>query len=481
MGAHGSGALQARHRRPLSEAEARVQGLPPRPGSDVRRLTPGSDGLPWIGHTLAFIHDARGLCQRMIARHGPNFRLQILGAPMLVIGQPDLIRDVLLDREREYSNRMGWHLAIGELFAGGLMLRDFEEHHEHRRIMQAAFRPQALAGYLERMNPIVERTLAGWAGRLEAYAAIKRLTLDIAAEVFLGIALGDEARRVNRAFVDMVVASLALVRREVPGLSYRRGMRGRRALSGYFARLIPERRQAAGTDLFSQLCQAASEEGLTFNDDEIVDHLIFLMMAAHDTTASSLAALLWALAQHPEWQARLAAPMRARREPQLSWSMRDDFGDFDLCFQEALRMYPPVAFFGRRVTRDTRLGPFQLPRNTSVSPAPLVAHYLAEYWTEPERFDPERFAPERAEHRKHTHCYLPFGGGAHTCIGMSFARLQVRAIAYQLLRKFELRLPDGYRLDMQAVPIAKPRGGLPLTLTDITSGGAPPRESPRHP
>jgi cytochrome P450 len=456
--------INARRGRPMSAAEARVQSLAALPASEVRSLAPGSDGLPLIGDLFALMRDARGLCRRMAARHGPNFRLQILGAPMLVIGQPDLIRDVLLDREREYSNRIGWQLAIGELFARGLMLRDFEEHREHRHIMQTAFRPQALAGYLDRLNPIVARTLARWNGRIEAYAAVKQLSLDIAAEVFLGISLGDEARHVNRAFVDMVAASLAVVRREVPGLSYHRGMKARRMLCDYFARLIPERRRKGGTDLLSQLCQASTEDGSAFSDGEIVDHLIFLLMAAHDTITSSLSALLWALAQHPEWQTRLANSMRARAEPFVDWSMRDEFSDFDLCFQEALRMFPPIAFFARRVTCDTRLGELRLPRNTSVSPAPLVAHYLPEYWTEPERFDPERFAPQRAEHRRHTHCYFPFGGGAHTCIGMGFARLEVRAVVYQLLRKFELRLPANYRLDMQAVPIGKPRGGLPLML-----------------
>jgi cytochrome P450 len=464
MDLHLNQTSQTPRARPISAAEARVQDLAAQPASEVRSLVPGSDGLPVIGHLYSFIRDARGLCQRMRAEHGPNFRLQILGAPMLVIGQPDLIREVLLDHEREYSNRIGWHLAIGELFAGGLMLRDFDEHREHRHIMQPAFRPQALAGYLERLNPIVARTLARWDGQIEAYAAVKRLSLDIAAEVFLGISLGNEAQHVNRAFVDMVAASLAVVRREVPGLSYHRGMKARRMLSDYFARLIPERRRNGGTDLLSQLCQASTEEGSTFSDTEIVDHIIFLLMAAHDTTASSLSALLWALAQHPEWQTRLATAMRARDEPYLDWSMRDEFSDFDLCFQEALRMFPPIAFLGRRVTRDTRLGELRLPRNTSVSPAALVAHYLPEYWTEPMRFDPERFAPHRAEHRKHTHCYLPFGGGAHTCIGMGFARLEVRAVVYQLLRKFELRLPANYRLDMQSVPIGKPRGGLPLIL-----------------
>jgi len=452
---------------PLSAAEARVEGLAGRPGSEVCAVTPGSTGLPLIGHTLEFVRDARGLCRRMMARHGASFRLQILGAPMLVIGEPELIREVLLDREREYSNRLGWHLAIGELFRGGLMLRDFEEHHAHRRIMQTAFRPQALAGYLDLLNPIVERTLSRWGERIEAYSSIKRLTLDIAAEVFLGISLGAEATRVNRALVDMVAASVAVIRREVPGLSYSRGMRARRMLGGYFAGLIAERRRSGGADLLSQLCQATSEDGLTFSDDEIIDHILFLIMAAHDTTASSLTALFWAIAQQRDWQERLAAPVRARAERYFDWSMRDDWSDLDLCLQEALRMFPPVPFFGRRATRDTTLGSLSIPRNTSVSPAALIAHYLPAYWTEPERFDPDRFSPERAEHRRHSHCYFPFGSGAHACIGMTFARLQVRAISYQLLRAFELHLPADYRLDMQAVPIAKPRGGLPLRLVRL--------------
>jgi cytochrome P450 len=454
-----------RRDRTVSESEERTRSLETRPASTVRSLAPGSDGLPWIGDLWALTRDARGLCRRMVARHGANFRLQILGAPMLVIGQPELIREVLLDREHEYSNRIGWKVAIGELFAGGLMLRDFEEHREHRLIMQTAFRPQALAGYLERLNTIVSRRIAHWDGRIDAYSSIKQLTLDVAAEVFLGISLGEEARSVNRAFIDMVAASVAVVRREVPGLGFHRGMRARRSLRRYFTQLIPERRRSGGTDLLSQLCQASTEEGLKFTDDEIVDHIIFLMMAAHDTTASSLTTMLWALAQYPIWQTRLASAMRARTEPSLDWTMREEFADFDLCFQEVLRVYPPVAFLGRRVTRDTHLGPLRLPRNTSVSPAALVAHFLPEYWSEPERFDPERFSAERAEHRKHSHCYLPFGGGTHTCIGMGFARLQVRAIVYQLLRKFDLQLPPNFRLDMQAVPIAKPRGGrLPLTL-----------------
>jgi cytochrome P450 len=425
---------------------------------------PGSRGLPLIGHTLELLRDGAGLCRRMAARFGPNFRLEFAGAPMVVVGEPDRIRDVLLDRERAFSNQMGWQLAIGELFAGGLMLRDFDEHHEHRRIMQVAFRPQAIAGYLERLNPLVASSLARWSGRIEAYAAIKQLALDIAADVFLGISLGPDAQRVNRHFIDMVAASMAVVRREVPGLGYHRGMRARRALLRYFESLLPERRRSDGTDLFSQLARARNDEGQALGDREIIEHMIFLMMAAHDTTASSLSSLLWALAQYPTWQARLAEPMRKRPEPFLDWSMRDQFSDFDLCFNEALRLYPPVAFVARRTTQAVQLGSLQLPRNSHVTPCALVAHYLPDYWSEPLRFDPERFDAARAEHRRHSHSYLPFGGGAHTCIGMGFARLVVRAIVYQLLRRYQLQLVAGYRLDMQVVPIAKPRGGLPLIL-----------------
>ena len=92
---------------------------------------------------------------------------------------------------------------------------------------------------------------------------------------------------------------------------------------------------------------------------------------------------------------------------------------------------------------------------------------MPEWWTEPFRFDPERFAEGRAEHQRHSHSYTPFGGGNHMCLGLRFAETQIKAVLHQLLPRYRLSVPEGYRMPVQQAPISKPMDGLPLTLERI--------------
>ena len=120
------------------------------------------------------------------------------------------------------------------------------------------------------------------------YPAIKQLTLDLAADSFLGVPLGPEADAVNKAFVDMVQASVGVVRKPLPFTAMGRGVAGRKFLVEYFTRETLKRRaEGGGQDMFSQFATATHEDGSLMPVDEVVDHMIFLMMAAHDTITSS--------------------------------------------------------------------------------------------------------------------------------------------------------------------------------------------------
>ncbi len=99
--------------------------------------------------------------------------------------------------------------------------------------------------------------------------------------------------------------------------------------------------------------------------------------------------------------------------------------------------------------------------------APIHTHRMPEWWSEPNRFDPDRFAPERAEHERHTHSWVPFGGGAHTCIGKRFAEALVRMVVHHLVQRYRWRVPQGYVMPVQQAPISKPRDGLPIELEPI--------------
>ncbi len=444
--------------------------MPPRPfvapaGLDALGHLPGERGWPMLGHAVEFLRDPRGLTHRMHAAHGKCYRTGFLGIVAVVLLGEDALELVLRDREQVFSSERGWSFSLGRLFPNGLMLRDFDEHRLHRRIMQTAFRRGALSAYTDAMSARFAEALPRW-GNVEDfrfYPAIKKLTLDNAAAIFLGAELGDEAEAVNRAFVDTIVASLALVRVPVPGLALHRGLAGRAYLETYLRQRIAARRASPGTDMFSQLCQATDDGGRAFSDDEVVDHVIFLLMAAHDTVTSALTTTVYQLAASPVWQERLREDSRARSEV-LALDALDTLELHERVFDESLRLETPVPYIPRRTLREVEFAGQRLPPNTHVTVVPDFTHHDGRFFTEPERFDPDRFGPERAEHKRHPYAFVPFGGGAHLCIGRQFSLVLAKAFLHQLVRRYRFRLPAGRKHEMQQVPIPKPRDGLPLQL-----------------
>ncbi|MDT7835652.1 cytochrome P450 [Aquabacterium sp. OR-4] len=423
-------------------------------------------GLPLVGNLPKFLRDPLAHAQGL-AEHGPVVRSRTFFETVTLLG-PEANQFVLHDREGNFSSRDGWSYWIDAVFPGAIMAMDDPQHRHHRRIMQGAFKRQAMARYVQDMGPVIAAAVDAWpAGRLPVFAQLKALTLNIAARVFMGLALGAEADRMNQAFVDTVAASLALVRRPLPPLAMWRGVRARRWLVGLMRSKIADKRATETPDLFSQLCHARSEDGEAFSDDEVVDHMIFLMMAAHDTTTSALTTMFYCLAREPDWQQRLRADALALEHDQLTLDDLPGRERTEWVMKEALRLYPPLTSIPRRAARDCEFGGYRIPRGTPVGVSPIHTHHMPELWTAPTRFDPERFAPARAEHKRHAYAYLPFGGGAHLCIGQHFADMEVKAVMHRVLRRWRWQVPAGYRMPYQLVPIARPRDGLPITLQPL--------------
>ena len=423
-------------------------------------------GLPLVGNLPKFLRDPLANA-RSLAVHGNVVRSRTFFETVTLLG-PEANQFVLHDREGNFSNCGGWAYWIDAVFPGAIMAMDDPAHRQHRRIMQGAFKRSAMERYVQDMGPVIARVLAAWpAGQGQTtlfFPQVKALTLNIAARVFMGMALGPEADRMNQAFVDTVAASLALVRRPLPPLAMWRGVRARRWLVQTLRARLADKRASEGPDLFSQLCHARSEDGEAFSDDEVVNHMIFLMMAAHDTTTSALTTMVYCLARQPEWQDRLRQDAHALPDEHLQYAQLAGCERTEWVMKEALRMYPPLTSIPRKAARDCEFGGYRIPKGTPVGISPIHTHHLPSIWTLPMQFDPERFSPARAEHRQHPYAYLPFGGGAHLCIGQHFADMEVKSVLHQLLRRFKLSVPEGYRMPYQLRPIAKPRDGLPIQL-----------------
>jgi len=138
-----------------------------------------------------------------------------------------------------------------------------------------------------------------------------------------------------------------------------------------------------------------------------------------------------------------------------------------MAFKETMRIHPPVTSTPRRAVREVTFRGFRIPAGTRVTINALYTHHMPEIWPDPERFDPLRFT-EAATRARHRYAYVPFGGGAHMCLGLHFAYMQAKCFAWHLLRHARVSLPAGYTPAWQMWPIPKPRDGLRVLLTPRT-------------
>lgn len=401
--------------------------------------------------------------------YGGAVQIRMMGLSMVQLLGPEWNQVVYQNRDAAFSSKNGWDFVLKRIFPGSIMAMDGSEHLYQRRIMSQAFKKPKLVSYLGFMNGHITEGINAWqeSDQFMVFPSIKDLTLDLATRVFMGIEPSANTKKMNQAFIDTVEASIAPIRYPIPPFQMWKGVKGREFLVKEFNRLLPEKRAKDTPDFFSQFCQAESEDGEKFTDTEIVDHMIFLMMAAHDTTTSTLTTMFYVLAKNPEWQERLRKISKDLQKVDLEFEDLAKLEEMEWCMKECLRMFPPLPTMPRRVMKDVEHYGVQFKKGQFVSISPAHTHYMDEYWTEPDKFDPERWSPARAEYKKHTYQWIPFGGGAHMCVGQHFADLQVKAVMHQILLNFKWTVPDGYEVPYQLMPIAKPKDGLPVALSHL--------------
>jgi cytochrome P450 len=443
--------------------------IPVPPNPKALRHIPGNEGWPFIGNTLAVLADPKGQIEKSAAKYGLIYRTHLFGETSITMLGPEANELVLFDQARLFSSTHGWGPILGLLFPRGLMLLDFEEHRLHRRALSVAFKSGPMKSYLVDLDRGIAARVKQWKaqpGEMLVYPAMKQLTLDLAATSFLGADIGPEVDEITRAFVDMVAASVAVIRRPLPGTAMARGVQGRKRIVAYFSAQIPIRREKGGEDLFSQLCRATHEDGALLSTQDIVDHMSFLMMAAHDTLTSSLTSFVAALAAHPQWQDKLRNEVSAlgvaTGEP-TTFDNLEAMPLAEMAFKETLRRQPPVPSMPRRAVRDFTFKGYAIPGGTMVGINPLFSHHMPDIWPDPEKFDPMRFTDE-AQRGRHRFAWVPFGGGAHMCLGLHFAYMQAKCFARHFLQNLSVSLEPGYTPDWQMWPIPKPRDGLRVTL-----------------
>ena len=413
---------------------------------------------PVVGHSIQFNYDALALIKRLQESKGDVFQLNILNEDVLLFLTPSATKQIFLDPDDNFSSKHGWEFSIGPTFENGLMLRDFDDHKYHRSLLQNSFRRDALDKYIHIIQPRIDSWIEEVKQKREfyLYKSIKQLMFNVAVELFFDEVDDTKLNHLNQLFINSIKPATTIVRSPYPMTRMKKGLKARVELLEYFQEKS-DKVDLSKETLFADLVKTNKEEaGLT--NFEIAEHMIFLLLAAHDTTTSTLTSSIHFLAGNEYYQNKVKTESSTLSKTDISDLKNGIIGE--ALFNEAIRKYPPVPFSPRWVVRDAELDGYEIPKNTYIAAGPLVLHNDERYWEDPLAFNPERFEDPTITHE----AYFPFAGGAHTCLGKFFASYLFKNVVYKLVDNFQV-ISTNEELKINPAPIPNPRKDVKIQVS----------------
>jgi len=224
--------------------------------------------------------------------------------------------------------------------------------------------------------------------------------------------------------------------------------------------LIAARRRegtAGREDILSMLLEARDESGAAMTDDQLRDEMLTLLVAGHETTATTLAWTLHHLLDNPEWLARVRAEVREVGTTEL-----DKLVLLDAAIKETLRLTPIIPMVGRVLGKPMTIGGVDLPAGSAALACIYLVHRRPDLYPDPLRFDPSRFVGKKVD----PSTYFPFGGGVRRCLGMAFASYEMKIVLANILARVDLAQAPGKKVKLVRRGITfAPSGGMPIVVT----------------
>jgi cytochrome P450 len=398
-------------------------------------LAPG----PREGYDLDANDESLPRLQEWLKHHGDICRVPSESRPGdgLVIHDADDIRHVLLTNRANYVKGVGLE-RVRLLLGNGLIVSEGEFWSRQRRMTQPAFQGQVIRSFSALIQRANQDLLERWSGHASRGETIN-LTRDLS-EVTLNVVLralfsADFDRLVDADGASPFDLLTRETRRDLPFAAKFR------ALTHWVREMIDARRaeRRIEMDILSTLMEARDRDtGEAMPERALLDEIMTLIVAGHETTASALNWTWYLLSQNLEVEERLhQALVGAPSAKACSEESPEEDPYVEQVLLEALRLYPPVWLFSRRAVGDDELSGYHVAAGTDIFICPYLLHRHASHWDRPEMFDPSRFAPEAVEAR-HRFAFLPFSAGPRYCIGASFAMAEMRTHLSLLARQFRL-------------------------------------------
>jgi cytochrome P450 len=448
-------------------------------GGTQHRVPPGPPRRATPGLVKNLATNRLELMSSAAARYGDAVRLAIGPKVLYFFNHPETAKHVLADNAANYHKGIGLVQAKRAL-GDGLLTSEGALWRKQRKVIQPAFQHKRIAAQAD----VVAAEAAALVDRLRARAGgepvdvtqeMTGLTLGVLGRTLLDADLGafDSIGHSFEAVQDQAMfemVTLSKVPTWVPLPKQLRFRKARAQLERVVDTLVAGHGETGGEDVLSRLLVSTREEAdPAVGRRRLRDELVTLLLAGHETTASTLSWTLHLLGRHPEIADRVRAEATEVLGDRLpGHADLRGLGYTAMVVQEAMRLYPPVWILPRLAQAEDEVAGYHVPAGADVVVCPYTMHRNPEFWERPDTFDPDRFHPDRAGDRPR-YAYIPFGAGPRFCVGSQLGTMEAIFAVAMITRELRLGPVPGHDVVPEPMLSLRVRGGLPMTVSKAPS------------
>ena len=354
-----------------------------------------------------------------------------------------------------------------------ILLLDGARHKRERKLLMPPFHGERMRLYGDIMREIADRSIDTWPIEqpFPIHERMQAITLDIILRTVFGVDEGSLLQKLRSLLIEflrLVGSSPLLLIRWLqinlgPLTSWQRVGKLSREIDTVLYEQIAQRKAATQNgraDIMAMLIEARDEDGRPMSDQELRDEMITMLLAGHETTATSLSWVVHRLLQNPAVLEKVRAerqcvigdgPIQAEHVSELEY--------LDATIKETARLSPIIPAVVRYLEQPTQIGAYEIPADCVAAPCIYLTHRRPELWPEPETFNPDRFVGKRVD----PYTFFPFGGGVRHCLGAAFATYEMKIVLAQILSRVSLRPVPGHtvRVVRRSITFA-PSEGMPV-------------------
>ena len=472
---------------------------------------PGPSSRLPLKLVFEFLRDPLTVLHNLSKEYGDISHFKFGKHHIYFVNDPDYIKDVLVNYENNFIKSRGLQLAK-RILGEGLLTSEGELHRRQRQLIQPVFHSDEVHNYANIMTDYTLDISSQWHDQatIDIHKEFMHLALAIVSKIFFNVSIEESEVKEIDQYVTTIIEHFNRARipfagiiEKVPLPSNIRFHQSKRHLDEIIYRIIdshvnsnsdnddynqPQNGSHLHSDLIRLFLQGQADGHISAsknneslgkrnkkihnniasnNRQQLRDNVMTIFLAGHETVANALTWTFYLLSQNPKEEKMLHEELDSVLRDDNAATAKDisKLEYTQRVFTESMRLYPPAWAIGRQAIKDCKIGDYVIPIGSSILMSQYLMHHDPRYFREPERFDPERWNPEEKAKRPRF-SYFPFGGGARSCIGETFAWVEGILVIATIARRWKMRVMPEHPIVLQPLVTLRPKHGMHMRIID---------------